>query len=122
MKVLLSIKPKYAQRILSGEKKYEFRKRIFTKNVKSVVIYSSTPEQLVIGEFTIGGIIHDSIETLWLETQRDAGISYEEFEKYFSGKDKGYAIIVSKFKKYSHPHSLSKLNVDTAPQSYRYIV
>ena len=31
MKVLLSIKPQFANKILSGEKLYEYRKRIFKK-------------------------------------------------------------------------------------------
>ncbi|RAX12581.1 hypothetical protein CKY02_11450 [Photorhabdus bodei] len=40
MKVLLSIKPEYVDRILNGSKKFEFRKVAFKNNqVQSVVIY-----------------------------------------------------------------------------------
>ena len=31
MNVLLSVKPKYAEKIVEGEKKYEFRRAIFKK-------------------------------------------------------------------------------------------
>jgi len=31
MNVLLSMKPRYVEKVLSGEKKYEFRKRIWKK-------------------------------------------------------------------------------------------
>ena len=33
MKILLSIKPEYAHKIFSGEKKFEYRKIIFKKNI-----------------------------------------------------------------------------------------
>ncbi|MDD8572078.1 ASCH domain-containing protein, partial [Escherichia coli] len=50
MKVLLSIKPEYAESILSGKKKYEFRKNIFrNKNVDTIVIYATMPVGKVIG-------------------------------------------------------------------------
>ena len=39
MDVLLSIKPKYVDAILKGEKKYEFRKIIFkNKNIKKYCV------------------------------------------------------------------------------------
>jgi len=44
MNVLLSIKPKYVEKIVNGEKQYEFRKRIFrNKNVRKAFIYSTSP-------------------------------------------------------------------------------
>ena len=44
MKVLLSIKPEFVEKIFAGTKKYEFRKSLFKKNgVKDVVIYASAP-------------------------------------------------------------------------------
>jgi len=33
--ILLSIKPKYVQKIIEGSKKYEFRKQIFKKNIEN---------------------------------------------------------------------------------------
>ena len=41
MNVLLSIKPKYANQILNGNKRYEFRKSVFkNRNLDVVYIYS----------------------------------------------------------------------------------
>lgn len=43
MKAMLSIKPEYVDRILKGEKTYEFRRRIFRRHdVDTIVIYSSS--------------------------------------------------------------------------------
>jgi predicted transcriptional regulator len=43
MKALLSIKPEFVDKIISGEKKYEYRKRIFKQKIEAVVIYCTMP-------------------------------------------------------------------------------
>ena len=57
MKILMSIKPKYANKIFTGEKLYELRRKIFQKKVSSIVVYSSSPIMMVIGEIEIEDII-----------------------------------------------------------------
>ena len=47
MDVLISIKPKYVKKIISKEKKYEFRKNIFKKNVDTIIIYTTSPEKKI---------------------------------------------------------------------------
>ncbi|OTQ00605.1 hypothetical protein B5S43_08290, partial [Gilliamella apicola] len=60
MKVLLSIKPEFVEKILSGEKKYEFRKKLFKRqSVKTIVIYATMPIGKVVGEFDIDHVISD---------------------------------------------------------------
>ena len=51
--ILLSIKPEYANKIFDGQKHYEYRKRIPKKEVSKIVVYSSAPEQAVIGEIEV---------------------------------------------------------------------
>ena len=122
MKVLLSIKPKYAELILSGEKKYEFRRTIFINTkVKKVLIYASSPVSKVVGEFEIEGILSISVSELWLATMEHAGIDKEYFENYFSGKEIGHAIKVKKPKRYSKYKKLQEFNVKRPPQSFAYI-
>jgi len=46
--VLLSVKPEYAEKILDGKKKYEFRRAIFKRNdIEKIYIYSSSPIRIV---------------------------------------------------------------------------
>ena len=93
MIVLLSIKPEYADKIFSGEKKYEFRKSIFKNtDIEKVVVYASSPVQKVIGEFTIADILNDDIEKIWNETAHYSGITKDFYLSYFSNKEKAYAI------------------------------
>ncbi|MEN0666952.1 ASCH domain-containing protein [Caldifermentibacillus hisashii] len=122
MKVLLSIKPEYVQKIIKGTKKYEYRKRIFKKNVDSVVIYSTMPEGKIIGEFTIDEIIMNSPKEIWNQTYLFSGISKDLFLEYFSGHDEGFAIKIKEFIKYKEPINPKQLDKNfVAPQSYRYI-
>jgi len=122
MKVLLSIKPEFAERIFDGSKKYEFRKTIFKNpNVKTIVVYASSPVQRVIGEFDIETILSSAPKILWEETKEYSGISEDFFFDYFSRREIGFAIKVKKTRRYKKPHCLcSRYNV-TPPQSFCYV-
>ena len=87
MKALLSIKPEFVNEILTGKKKYEYRKRIFKQDIEAVVIYASMPVGKIVGEFTIDGIINDNPMAIWKETKEYSGISFEDYKKYFEGKE-----------------------------------
>jgi len=66
MKVVLSIKPEFAFKIFDGTKKFEFRRSIFkNENVKSIIVYASSPVQQVIGEFEIEEVLNCELSTLW---------------------------------------------------------
>lgn len=47
--VLLSIKPKYVQKILDGTKRYEYRKVNFARRIDKIIIYSSYPVKKMLG-------------------------------------------------------------------------
>ena len=77
MKVVLSIKPEFANKIFDGTKKFEFRKAIFkNENIKTILVYSSSPVQKVIGEFQIDRIFNDDLATLWELTKEHLGFVY----------------------------------------------
>lgn len=123
MKVLLSIKPEYVEKIFSGEKKYEFRKSIFkNKSVDTIVVYSTMPVGRVVGELKIDTIIEDEIDKLWEITKKEAGISYDFFKSYFKNNQTGYAISIKNAKIYDEPLYLSDISNELkAPQSFCYI-
>jgi predicted transcriptional regulator len=123
MKVLLAIKPEFAEKIFDGSKKFEFRKTIFKfEDVKVVVIYASSPMQKVVGEFEIEKVIALEPEKLWEKTKKHSGITKEYFDSYFSEKDKGFAIKIKKLKKYKKPKCLkTDFNISSPPQSFIYL-
>jgi len=122
MKVVLSIKPQFANKIFDGSKKYEFRKAIFkNEKIKTVIVYASSPVQQVIGEFEIEKIITHDIDTLWCLTQHYSGISEDYFYEYFAEKEMGYAIKIKKTKKYKTPKCLKADFNLLPPQSFAYL-
>lgn len=122
MRVLLSIKPEFVERIFDGSKKYEYRKSIFKRSgVRAVVIYASTPVKRVVGEFLIEDILTDDIDTIWELTKNQSGITRTEFQLYFHQKTLANAIKIGAVTKYDNPMLLSDLNIENAPQSYCYI-
>lgn len=123
MKVLLSIKPEYAESILEGKKSFEFRKAIFKRSgIEKVVIYATMPVGKVVGEFDIDGILSMGPTELWEETQNAAGITQQFFDSYFMGREKAFAIKVKNPQRYKKPYELKKLVANgVAPQSYRYL-
>lgn len=120
MKVVLSIKPEFANKIFDGTKLFEFRKVIFKEGIKSVLVYSSSPVQKVIGEFQIGEIIRHDLETLWDLTKEFSGISEEYFYEYFAGKEHGYAIQIKEKTKFKVPKCLREDYNLLPPQSFAY--
>ena len=62
---LMSIYPEYADRILSGTKKVEFRKTVFRKDVTHILIYATAPSQDVVGYFEGTGIDKVRPEGSW---------------------------------------------------------
>jgi predicted transcriptional regulator len=121
--VLLSIKPKFAERIFQGIKRYEFRKTMFkNRNVKKVVVYASAPISKVVGEFEIDDIFEFKIEELWNRTRKYSGIPKEFFYTYFDGCEIGYAIKIGNSTLYTEPLDLQKhFKVKTPPQSFMYL-
>ncbi|MHA1673380.1 MAG: hypothetical protein ACTSYI_07110, partial [Promethearchaeota archaeon] len=101
MEVLMSIKPKYVKPILEQTKKFEFRKTVFAKkNIEKVVIYSSSPKKKIVGFFKFDKIFAETPQDIWNLCKNFAGISEEEFFKYFEGKDLAYAIKIKSVKKF----------------------
>jgi predicted transcriptional regulator len=122
-RVLLSIKPQYAEAILDGSKKFEFRRAIFRQpDISTIVVYASTPVREVVGEFKVGNILALEPSLLWAKTCRGAGISKAYFDEYFDGCNVGYAIAVAETRRYRTPRSLgADFAIATAPQSFCYL-
>ena len=122
MKVLLSIKPEFAFKIFDGEKKFEFRKVIFKNpDIRTVVVYASSPVQQVIGEFEIDDILSSSPDEIWELTKKYSGISEMYFHEYFENRLVAHAIKIKNTKRYKRPMSLKEDFNVLPPQSYLYL-
>ena len=122
MKVLLSIKPEFANKIFDGSKKFEFRRSIFKNNkVKTVVVYASAPGSKVIGEFDIEQVHKMELNKLWNETKKSSGITKDFYDLYFTGKEEGFAIQVKNPRLYNKAKNLKEEYGMVPPQSFAYL-
>lgn len=119
--ILLSIKPEYIERILDGSKEYEFRKKLPHKEVNKVVMYSTDPDQCVVGEFEVIETISMKPTPMWEHTKLKAGISRSKYRNYFHGCETAYAYRIGKVTQYEERKKLQDYNISQAPQSFIYL-
>ncbi len=122
MRIILSIKPEFANKIFNGTKKFEFRRTLFkNKEVTKIVVYASAPISKIIGEFEINNIVHDDLNELWRRTSKFSGITEDYYIKYFNGKELGYAIEVKNPRKYDKELCIKESYGMKPPQSFAYL-
>lgn len=123
MNVLLSVNPKYAAKIVEGEKKYEFRKRMFKrKDIGHIYIYSTLPVGKIIGMMTIEGILEGATEEIWEKCSSYSGMAKEEYFCYFKDKEKAFAIEIRDVKVFAEPVDPYMIfDCFIPPQSFCYV-
>lgn len=122
-RVLLSVKPQFAEAILAGKKTYEFRRAVFRRqNVNTVVLYASSPVCQVVGEFKVQEILSLSLDLLWEITQDGGAIDRDYFNRYFQGREEGFALKVKRTRRYRIPLCLQRdFGITYPPQSFCYL-
>jgi len=121
MKAILSIKPEFVMKMFKGEKKFEYRRKIFKKEVETVIIYATMPIKAIVGDFTIENIFYDEINLLWDLTKEYAGINKSYFYEYFMKTQKGFAIKIKEVRQYEKYLTLESFGITYPPQNYVYI-
>ena len=121
--VLMSIKPQYANAIMHGSKKVEFRKQIFDVNVERVYVYASHPVKKLIGYFDVDHVICENPDKLWDDYNKVGCISKKDFVSYFNNCSYGYAIAVKEVHRFTKDYLIAEIFGENfqVPQSYRYI-
>ena len=120
-KMLLSIKPEYVNKIISGQKKYEFRKFHCHEGIDTIVIYETAPTKKVVGEVALLGIIEGDVEYVWRKTRDFGGILEKDYKAYYEGRKVAIAYQLGKVTLYDEPMELKDLGLDYVPQSFAYI-
>jgi predicted transcriptional regulator len=118
---LLSIRPQHADAILRGDKRYEFRRTIFSRHVDIVIMYVTAPVGQVVAEFDVVSVINEQLLTLWKRTRQHAGINMTFFLAYFKGCKTGHAIEIGEVRLYNEPFCPIKRLGLRPPQSFVYL-
>lgn len=119
---LLSIHPTYARRLLDKTKSVELRKTKLCKDVRYVVIYSTSPVQKIVGYFSVAQITVDLPSKIWSKYSQTSGIKRTDFFSYYKGSKQSVAIEVDQVYKLCNPTPLSILGSRIKPpQSFQYL-
>lgn len=119
---LMSIHPEYAEALLSGSKKVEFRRLAPKEKVGYVVVYATKPVGAILGVLQIDSVERDSPERLWARYRDVGGISFDGFFQYFDGCAQGSALVVKQAWRCKAPMDLHGLGLaGKAPQSFKYL-
>ena len=119
--ILLSIKPRFVEQILNGEKRFEYRKHVPERHVNKIIIYSSSPVCAVVGEADVAEILSGTPINIWNTTKNQSGIDAKFFFDYFDDRSVAYAYKLKNAKKYTKPKKLGDFGIKYAPQSFVYI-
>jgi predicted transcriptional regulator len=119
---LLSIKPTYAEAILSGRKMWEFRRVVPTHTDGLVcVLYASSPLRRIIGAFYTSYTESGTVGETWAATVGLRGVTEENYRHYFHGTDTANAMLVSGVER-CEPMVLGAISDnESPPQSFRYM-
>ena len=120
-KILFSIKPEYVKDILSGRKKYEYRKIKPKNRVDAIIIYSSAPVMKIVAEVEVEEIIVDEPNKVWKKTENGSGTNKKLYDEYFKNKNIAVAYKLGEVKVYETPKKLTEFGLNHAPQSYVYL-
>lgn len=118
--IILPIKPMYSDLILSYDKRYEYRKKLCVSNIKSIVIYSTSPISGLVGEVEVKNKIVMDKEQLWKMTSKLSGISKDYYDKYFAKTDIASAYELGNVIRYEKVIPLSEIGINYVPQGYVY--
>ncbi len=118
---VISIKTEHLDKIKAKEKTFELR-RVFTlKPIKRIFFYETSPVKLITCYAEMRHLYYEKLPDLWERVKDSCGLTKSEFDEYFKGKEKGYAIQLKNIKKILHrSKTIPKCCFDLkrAPQSF----
>jgi predicted transcriptional regulator len=121
--ILLSVRPKYAEQIIAGTKRVEFRRVWTSEPVRLLALYSTAPTSRVIAFVSVTRVIKASPTALWgYAKEFGGGVTRNELFSYMEGRKSGFALVLGNV-------HIMKFPIDPtcclpnfhAPQSYRYL-
>jgi len=123
--LLVSVQPRYALAILSGEKKYEIRRRAVRAPIGTrVVLYATHPTKALVGTARIKAKLFLDSRAAWDTHADDLGIDRRSFDSYVKGTTKVCLVELDRVVPLQRTITLAALTAHSKfrpPQSYRYV-
>ncbi|MCF0217523.1 MAG: 50S ribosomal protein L22 [Malacoplasma sp.] len=121
--IMISTKHEYADQLFdeSLNKNVLFYKVTPVNKVERVLIYATTKNKGVVGEFDLNKIEILALSTAWRKYGSNSCMTKKEFDEYFAGHDKAHILIAKEAFEYSKPKKLSDYNMDKGPSGFQYL-
>lgn len=122
--VLISIKPEFAERIASGEKRVEFRRRASAALAGMWgLVYESQPRCAVVMRVRFGAAVRATPRELWTRYRSGAGIHRAGYHAYMDGCAHAWALEIDRVEILETARDLAWLRARgvSAPMSYALI-
>lgn len=124
--VVMSLKPRFAEAILSGDKSVELRRTAPKIIVPTrALLYATTPVQALVGTCIVTSVVSAKLSALWREYGSCAAVFHEEFVEYFEGVSVGTALTLTDPQRFGEQVPLREMRAHPAgfrpPQSFAYV-
>lgn len=108
--LLMSVKPKFAEKIMNGSKSIEIRRQFSGRWANhDVAFYASQPMGALIGKATVNSVTRGRPDDLWSRFEGQIGCSRPEFDAYVSDADEVTAIEFKNVCAYDNSVALNRL-------------
>ena len=124
--LLVSVRPRFAEAILSGSKRVELRRRMPRVDPSDLVlVYATVPSAAVVGAFEVETVLRLPLDRLWRRVKNMATVTEKEYAGYYRGLAEGVGIFVASMTRFENPVPLAELRRVWKgfhpPQGFRYI-
>jgi predicted transcriptional regulator len=124
--LLVSVRPRFAAMIFGGSKTVELRRvKPAVGRGDLLILYVSSPTKALGGVAEIADLIHGNPGAVWSRVGGQTGMSREDFDGYFRGASRAYAIVLARVWKIESPVGLAEIQEIRSrfrpPQSYLYV-
>ena len=123
--LVLSLKPRFAEAILSGRKTVELRRVMPRITVPTLaLLYASGPTRSLVGTCVVSSVVRYQNRELWRLYGAETALSRSEFDAYLTGREAGVALLLEQVNRLPAPIPLPALRRAAAfrpPQSIAYV-
>ena len=123
--LVLSLKPRFAEAILTGNKTVELRRIMPRITIPTLaLLYATGPERSLVGTCIVHSVARLPIDVLWRRHGAKTALAKSEFEAYLTGRDEGVALFLERPDRLPAPvplHALRRAGNFRPPQSLAYV-
>ncbi|MGJ3227103.1 hypothetical protein ACQEUV_17330 [Micromonospora aurantiaca (nom. illeg.)] len=123
--LLLSLRPRFANAILTGDKTVELRRRpINALPGTPVILYASSPTMAIVGTARLRAVQALTPGSAWRTYRKSLGLSRSEYDTYLDGSTRAYLLLLHQVCSLNEPLPLHRLREEgtfNPPQSFRYV-